>query len=596
MTTLAVLFAHLALLGAPLAPAAPAPGGPQHGEAQNELRRREAQLGRLRKRLEDYEKELATLNARAPEPGTPADENVLVRCDTDADGRTVYAIEADNATLKAVLDGLAVTARTELILDKDVSFRALSSLVAVALDGVTLRDALNVLLGRFDLDHTIGAEGIIVSPPSKAPFETPEARLAHKAQLAYRGALVKYPSSADAPRAHCTLGQHLFEQGLHPQAIEQLRRLLQDYPGCEQAPAALYTLARSCAAIGDHANSDAAYRRLVVEHPGCAQADDALLALARRSEAGGRPKEAIPLLEEIARRYADGDARPEAEVRLAECFIATGRYDEAIERLERLLRSGLPEAGERRIALLLGRTLLAQGRFTKARAAFLHLKGRFPDTPEGAEAYYLIADAFFQEEQFLSALEACRGALAQHPASAHAEMGRMRLGELYRRIALHDLAIAAYEKVLADHPDSARRRAVLAALGECYWQKGNYQKAQLHFERAAADSRDDMAWRAWCRAGQCSLADRRAADAAVILERVVGHAPDKALVAEACDALGDCYRHLGRLDDALMAYRSAAKARAAAQPAKQPDGAAAKETARAGADAPPAPDKGKPTS
>jgi tetratricopeptide (TPR) repeat protein len=145
----------------------------------------------------------------------------------------------------------------------------------------------------------------------------------------------------------------------------------------------------------------------------------------------------------------------------------------------------------------------------------------------------------------------------------------MRLGELYRHVALYDLAMATYEQLLAERPETSNRRTILEALGECCWHKGNYQKAQLHFERAAGDRDDAAAWHATCRAGQAALADGRPADAVTILQRVVESAADRALVAAAYGALGDCHRQLGNLQEALAAYeRAGAQAGEKGEPSK----------------------------
>jgi len=564
MRKVARLVAHVMLLAASVALAAerPAAGEFDRGRAEQELRRRQAQLDRLRERLREHEKALGDLGVPAPESiddaGPPRDARVLVRSDADRHGRAVYTIEADSATLKEVLDHIAAAAGRELILDKDLSFRALSGLVTVALDAATLREALDLLLGRFDLDCTLGDAGIVVTPPGKGTFRTAEERLRDAAERAYQMALVKFPDSDRAPHAHLTLGQHLHARQLYPQAIEQLERLLKDYPDCEQAAAAIHTMAQSYAALGDGERSVAAYRLLASAHRRSALADDALLALANGRVAAGQPAEAIPLLEEIVERYPDGDACLEAQVRLGECLLEARRHDDALARFGQLLGAGLPGPQQRRVALLRGRALLAKGSYPEAREALYRLKGAFPGSPEGVEAYYLIAEAFLLQENSLAAIEAFRGALAESPDSPHAEGGRMHLGDLYRGIALHDQAIAAYEAILAANPTSTRRPAIVAALGECYWGKGNLQKAQLHFERAAGDDDDPTACRARLRAARAALADRRPADAVAILQRVVGKAQDKALLAEAYDTLGDCHRRLGRLEEALAAYRRAA--------------------------------------
>jgi len=490
---------------------------------------------------------------------------VLVRADTDPHGRTVFTIQAERATLRTALESIAVEARLELVVDEDVAHRVLSSLVTVALEDATLRQALDLLLGRFDLEYSVADGEVIVVPPAKRAFRSAEERLRQKAQLAYQAALVRYPDHGDAARAHLLLGQRFHARALHPQAIEQLERLAREYPRSSHLPAALLTMGHSCAALGDHERAGAAWRSIVATYPRDPLAAAALLALATRSIAVGKPAEALPLLEEIVKQHPDAKARPEAEVRLAETLLAVQHYDRALAHFARLLEQGVGPQAERRLRLLQGRALMAQGKGSEAREALYRLRRAFASTPEGAEAYYLLADTYFREKDYLRAIEAYRGALAEAPDEPCAQEAATRLAELYRQMTLYDLAIATYDAILAEHPHTPRRRAILHALGECYSQRGSHQKAQLHFERAAQGD-DEQAWRSAFRAGQAALADGRPTAALPFFRRVAQAAADRSLVADCHAALGQCYRRLGRLDDALAAYEQAA----AHQPGPRP--------------------------
>jgi len=615
--------------------------------AEFELRRRQAQLDRCRERLARYQKELASLGTAVPpsleEPDEPSDATVVVRCVTDRHGRTVYAVEADRATLQAVLEALATQARADLLLDQGVSVRDLSAFLSVALDGVTLRQALELVLGGFDLDFTLADGRLAVTLPSKGPYRTAEERLRQRAERAYQAALVEFPNGSLAPRAHLTLGQYFHARQLHTQAIEQLGRLVRDYPRSEQVPAALYTLGESYRALGDLKSATPAYRSIVLQHPRSPFAEDALLALARGHMAAREHAKAIPLLEELLANTGDGGnaegqmpkaeplpsaksshasphssfvirhsslassspLRLEASLLLSECLLAAGRQAEALTRLDSLLAGELPADVERRARLLAARALMDAGDYAKARAAFYRLAGKFPATAEGGEARYLLAETYLRENAALAAVEAYRGALASLPKAPQAEDATFRLAKLYQQMTLYDLAIDTCERLLADqeregvkgvesggwrveggaqdkekadksaaapstlHPPPSTlhsprshvpRRAVLQTLAECCADQGNLLKAQHCFERAAEGARDPEAWQALFQAAHAAIADQRPADALPLVQRVADQAPDKALVAQALNTLGDCHRQLGRLDAALATYRRAAQA------------------------------------
>jgi len=551
-----------------------------------DIRRRQALLDRCRERLARYQKDLTSLGPVAlpsiEGPDEPLDAAVDVRRATDRHGRTVYAIEADRATLQASLEALATEARADLLLDQGVSVRDLSSFLTIALDGVTLRQALELLLGGFELDFILGDGQLVVTLPSKGPYRTAEERLRQRAERAYQAALVEFPNSSHAPRSHLTLGQYFHARRLHTQAIETLGQLVRDYPRSEHVPAARYALGESYAALGDPKNATLAYQAIVTQHPNSPFVDDALLALARGHAAAREHAKAIPLLEEALQRPgARPSRRLDASLLLCECLLGIGRQSEALTRLDTLLAGDLPADVERRGRLLAARALMDAGDYARARAAFYRLAGKFPATPEGGEARYLLAETYFRENAHLAAVEAFRSALTCLPKAPQAPEATFRLAKLYQQMTLYDLAIDTCERLLADGRLSVSRRAVLETLAECCADQGNFLKAQRSFERAAEGARDPEAMQALFQAAHAALADQRPADALPLVQRVADQATDKALVAQALTTLGDCHRQLGRLDAALAAYRRAAQAagegEAPAEPRKPGEGEAPAE-------------------
>lgn len=565
-----------------------------HRRAQFDLRRRQALLDRCRERLALYQKELAGLGPVAlpaiEGPDEAPDATAAVRRVTDRHGRSLYAIEADRATLQSVLEALATEARLDLLLDHGVSVRDLSAFLTVALDGVTLRQALDLVLGGFDLDFTLADNHLAITLPSQGPYRTAEERLRLKAESAYQAALVEFPNSTHAPSSHLVLGQYFHARQLHTQAIEQLGRLVRDYPRSDQVPAALFSLGESYRALGDLKNATSAYRDIVTQHPASPLAYNALLALARGHVAAREPAKAIPLLENALRRGIEPGRCLDASLLLTECLFAVGRPIEASTRLDSLLAGALPAGVERRARLLAARAFIDAGDYAKARAASYRLAAKFPATPEGGEARYLLAETYACENALLAAVEAYRGALAALPTAPQAEPATFRLAQLYQQMALYGLAIDTCQRLLAQGLQGARagerqsaknepatpdapapspgvsRRAVLLTLAQCCADQGDLLEAQRNFERAAEGARDLAAWQALLKAAHAALDDQRPADALPLLQSIADQAQDKATLAQALDTLGDCHRQLGRPDAALAAYRRAALA---GEPAKE---------------------------
>ena len=530
-----------------------------------ELREAETRLEALRDRRRRYQIEMdaaADLVRRLPQAvgAERSDARLVVTRSEDSHGRTVYSFDVARTRLRALLEEIAGEAGLDLVLDDDVPYRDKCHLVTVDLDGATLREALDLLLGRFDLGYSIGEASLVVVPAHKEPFAAAEERLRHKAQLAYGVALAKFPDHPAAPEAHLTLGRYFFGCGLYPQAIQQLERLRRDYHRDARVPEALFTLAKALMAIDDRARARATYATLADRYGSHPLAADALLALANDSLQNARPADALQSLNDLLTRHRGSNSVLPAKVALAKAHLQAGRLGDALDTLEELLATDLPEPEERVARLLAAKTLLAQGQLDRAREAFRTLVAKSRRSPEGQEASFLFADTLFRQKHHLAAIQALQAFIADAPASPWAQQATMRLGDVYGAIALHDRAIATYEGLLTDHPNTPLRPSVLLALGQCYADKGNYQKAQHHFQRAAQDTRDPAAWRARLRAAQAALADGRPADALPLLEGVTTKARDPELLARAYHTLGDCHRRLGRLHDAIAAYVRATQA------------------------------------
>ena len=563
----AVVLGVVLRVPAPAGGGEPGPVGPGHGggtgEPKAEPSAEERELARLRRRQERlleikrrYEKELGKpLDRVVREPlsdsGERPDARLSIERSTDRDDRTVYRLEVGRARLRSVLERLALEAGVELVLDEDLSRRELAQLVTVALRAATLRETLDLLLGRFDLGYSLGTDALVVVPGTKEPFATAEERLRQKAQHAYRVALATYPDHPSAPRACLTLGQFFHTRGMHAQAVEQFQTLLRDYPGFEGTAAALDGLARSFASVGEAARAEAASRSIVANHPNSPQAAGALLTLGRSALKSQRPKKAIGLLEELLRGCDDAGVRAAAQVDLAEALFTARRYPEAVERLGKLLAGRLAPALERRARLLVARSRFHRGELPEVRAACHRLLSDHPDTPESAAAHLLIARTLLhpREGRYPEAILVLGGILKHSPDSAVAEQAAQALGDLYRKVALADRAIATYGWILKNRPESALRGAMHLAIGEVQCDKGNYQPARHSFERAAgaaaelaAGAADDeaaaawrrLAWRARIRAGEAALADGRPQDALAVRQRVVAEAQSRELRAAAC--------------------------------------------------------------
>ena len=174
-----------------------------------------------------------------------------------------------------------------------------------------------------------------------------------------------------------------------------------------------------------------------------------------------------------------------ALARMLDILERRGEWEAAYETAERLLRleSGRPRRPLARYKYQLGRRLLEQQEYHKARLAFKEALGI---DPELAEAYVAIGDSYLAEERYEDAVTFWQKLIETVPRRGHLVLERLEktLFELGR---FGDIAEVC-ERILRDDPRNLPARRTLALFHE---KKGDLTSAVEMVESLFDDYPDD---------------------------------------------------------------------------------------------------------
>jgi outer membrane protein TolC len=128
----------------------------------------------------------------------------------------------------------------------------------------------------------------------------------------------------------------------------------------------------------------------------------------------------------------------------------------------------------------------------------------------------------------------------------------------------HAAAAAAFADQVAAHPTGPLAADGRAMLGESLFQAGNYAEASAALAKALEDpgrlSSDDLRGLAAVRASEAAAMQEKWSDSLAFADRLVATQPRSAYAAQARYAAAWARQNLGRLDEALQAYRELADA------------------------------------
>ena len=382
-----------------------------------------------------------------------------------------------------------------------------------------------------------------------------------------------YPDAALADVAWYRLGQLRQDAGQYDAAIDAFAASRQRAPKGNRAAWGLLAAGWCHEAKGRLPEAIRTWTDLVDSYPDSSAVGPAVLARGdarqRTGDFKGGLADAKRVLDQKEGKWNDATSRGEARLLEALCLAGEKRYGDAAAAFQQLLAGKPDSSGTERVLFELAAVQSLDGRKAEAEKTFRTLVGRFPGGPRAAEAWFEIGESQWAAGRWDEAAQAYAASIKAASAvkggpPALPEQARHKLGWAHAMKKDHAAAAAAFADQVAAHPAGPLAADGRAMLGESLFQAGKYAEASAALAKALEDpgrlSSDDLRGLAAVRASEAAAMQEKWSDSLAFADRLVVAQPKSAYAAQARYAAAWARQNLGRLDEALQAYREVADA------------------------------------
>jgi TolA-binding protein len=419
-----------------------------------------------------------------------------------------------------------------------------------------------------------------------------------RALEAYSGAINRGTASASVRiEVRFQKAWTLYQNGRYAEAGSDFRSLAEQNPDTDRGQDALFWGADTYYQQEEYARARPLLRRYLTSAPEGMRRSRAQYALAWTHFKERQFEQAARQFRQFLSTYESPSNstvpyRQDAQLRLADCYFALKRYEDAISVYRRAGGDGAEYA-----LYQTGRALYFADRSDAALDRLRRLVERFPDSPWRPNAWYRIGDIHFQQQRYEEARSAFQNLIDTYPDYNQTPRAQYALGDTYYNAGEMEQAVEAYRTVLETYPESSsadeaasslffalnaagqqdRADKLIASIAETnpdasLGDRLRYQRARAAFQRG--DSKRALRlFREFVRTTSASSflpgayyhlgllhADLdQNTEAENYLGQLVDQYDDSEYFAEGSLRLGDIYLDQETYEEALDAYRAAAK-------------------------------------
>jgi TolA-binding protein len=408
---------------------------------------------------------------------------------------------------------------------------------------------------------------------------------------------------ADGPQADDTIYKLAWahrQLNDHAKAEATFLKLVETMPGSPFVAESLYMAGRAATAAKETARAETHFRACEQKFPKSAFAANAAYQLALLSYRTPDFKAARQRFDHFLRTYPKSDLASQALVYAGESEFQTKHFDRARELYERQLKD-YAEAGKKWADIAVYGVAWCDrkaGKMAGAAAGFQKVVDDFPKSKLAAASLFWTGRCREDNKDFDKAVAAYTAFVEKHPGDPLVEKATFRLctsaygaGKYGRAAdaydafvkdrpksdfadnALYDLAWcrkklkqpkearAAYARLIENYPGSDVIAHALFDLGNLLFEAKDYQAATERYEAAAAKNMAKLQDRVLYRLGVTYAYQKQHASAEKTFAKLVAGHPKSKFVADAHYHRGRALQLLGKLDDALAAFKKAIDAK-----------------------------------
>lgn len=257
------------------------------------------------------------------------------------------------------------------------------------------------------------------------------------------------PTSTTADRLRFRQAENVFQTGNYEAAVREFRQYLRVTNNRELMPDAYYNLADAYTRTDSLAQASDVLQTLVTEFPNSERAAPALAELGRIQSEMGNYKQSLDYFQQLLEK--DQRYQQEAYLGIGNAQLELGNINEARQNFERVLSVNSENAAAQ---VGVGKVLLEDGRQDEARR-FFQIVAENNTTEIGAEAQYLLGEAYLSENDNESALEAfSRVSVLFEAFDVWVAEAQYKTAEIYIRQGNRGEATNLLNSIVETYPDT----------------------------------------------------------------------------------------------------------------------------------------------
>jgi TolA-binding protein len=351
----------------------------------------------------------------------------------------------------------------------------------------------------------------------------------------------------------------LYRNQAYQQAQPIFESVYAETPDSEVGREALFWSADSYYKMNQFSSAAQRFRIYTQNYPDNEMTGPALYSLGWSYFEMGQYENAVGPLENFLENYEKPETAlfpydTDTQLRIGDAFYALGQYRQAIASYNKAIGA---EPGGDYAMFQIANSYYRAGRTFEAVSNFRKMLRIYPFSRLREQAQYNVAYIYLNTNNYSQAVEEFQTVINKYPGTDWAARSQYNIGDAYYNAGEYERAIAAYQKVLDGYPRSSYIIEAINGIQYAQLSAGKSDSSSVILEEFLSDNptsstADQLRYRQALNVFQSGDYENAIREFRQYL-RVTN---SERLMPEAYSNLGEAYRQLGQIDNAITAYQT----------------------------------------
>lgn len=485
-------------------------------------------------------------------------DNIVITKEIGEYDLPLYSIDATQVKIADVLQALSASFGKSILVDDEIDPTYLASYINISVKKSPLQDIIEVVLGLQGLEFINDEDAIFVTSVAKLKLDTPFEYYRDKSIQLYQKAQIKYPNDRRIVKAYFELGNYYYELGFYFLALQEYQIVVGKYRGSQEAKEALFKIGRCYDKVKDSESARRAYFQFFCTYPKDPLASDALLSIGDSLTEQGFYNKAIDIYKKIIREYTENEssAAIDAQFRMAKTYMQMGDYRAAIPLFLKVRWKHFSEQTRLAIEYHIGSCLYLLNEYQDAGNVFVNYLASGQDLEFAENVSFLLGKCLYKQNDYLSAFQIFRKTIKNYPKSNKIPYGMYYMGKCLMAMNMVESAIKVFYDGMQAYPADTYAAKMALEIGKCYFDKEDYWLAYNAFDNFVKEyPTDEFVVEGMVGVGDSLFNDKKYAEAIDNYYGLLKTVNKSQIKRYVFNRIGECYKHLGNLEEAIKAYR-----------------------------------------